>query len=234
MRPASSSPTDILPPAAIVVTIGESFEANPRVAASTTDSGKEGRWRRMEGGGDPPRHRPRPDDAIHIACAWTGCSLSQMNRCIGPLRFTSGRRSRAPRPPDRRARATAPGRRSHGAASAGSRRRAGARPCRRCVDSTAARAPAPPVPAPTGAASGSDRLARSPGARRRPAASSARSGCVPPAQRRRSSRPGSRDIAEMAARRRPGSAPRCRERPSPTASPAPADPVRSAAGTPGS
>jgi hypothetical protein len=93
MRPTSSSPIDTIPPAAIVVTIGESFEANPRVAAGTTDSGKEGRRRRMEGGGNPPRRRPKPDDAIHIACAWTECSLSQMNRCIGRLRFAIDCRS---------------------------------------------------------------------------------------------------------------------------------------------
>jgi hypothetical protein len=93
MRPVSSSPIDTIPPAAIVLTIGESFEANPQVAASKTDSGKEGRRRRMEGGGNPPGRRPKPDDVIRTAWAWTGSSLSQMNRCIGPLPFANGCRS---------------------------------------------------------------------------------------------------------------------------------------------
>ncbi|MGF6525070.1 hypothetical protein [Variovorax sp. PvP013] len=93
MRPVSSSPIDTIPPAAIVVTIGESFEANPQVAASKTDSGKEGRRRRVEEGGNPPRRRPKPDDAIHIASAWIGRSLSQMTCRIGRLLCANGRRS---------------------------------------------------------------------------------------------------------------------------------------------
>jgi hypothetical protein len=80
MRPAVSIPNEVAPPATIVVTIDESFEADARVVADKTDSGKEGGRRRMKESGNPPGVRRKPGIVIHRAHERIRSSLSQLSR----------------------------------------------------------------------------------------------------------------------------------------------------------